>query len=93
MGHWYAGRVLTWGMAFRLAGAGYVVAVASGSGDEFPPLSAFTPGLLLMATGAIIDIATAGGAARDRNARLRLSPTVILEHRKPIAGVTASFTF
>jgi hypothetical protein len=93
LGHWYAGRYVTFGMGLRLAGAGFIVLLAATAGDDFPPQKEFAPGLVLMGAGTLLDIAMAGSAARDYNTRFRLAPTVLNDGRGPLPGLAAAASF
>ncbi|MBK7533904.1 MAG: hypothetical protein IPI49_00755 [Myxococcales bacterium] len=93
LGHWYAGRYMTFGMGLRLAGAGITFLALSSIGDDAPPPQVFAPGLVLMGAGALLDIAMAGSAARDYNTRFRLAPTVLHDGRGPLPGLAAAASF
>jgi hypothetical protein len=63
-GHWYAGKLVTTGMALRAGGA---LAMLLMYGDPDSRDGAIAMGVLAMTGGAIWDIATAGDAVEDWN--------------------------
>lgn len=78
-GHWYSGRIATWGLGLRVVGAaaaivGLVEALEhSDCHDSSEPAGVILIpiGLLAFAGGTVSDIFTARGAAREYNERQR----------------------
>ena len=78
-GHWYSGRIVTWGLGLRVVGAvaatvGLIQALEHGDchdacGSEPAGVILIPIGLLAFAGGTISDILTARGAAREYNER------------------------
>ncbi|HEY5938942.1 MAG TPA: hypothetical protein VIU61_30020 [Kofleriaceae bacterium] len=87
-GHWYSGRIVTWGLGLRVVGAvaatvGLVQALGHGDchdacGSEPAGVILLPIGILAFAGGTLGDILTARGAAREYNEERRISivPTV-----------------
>ncbi|HEY4177055.1 MAG TPA: hypothetical protein VGM90_09500 [Kofleriaceae bacterium] len=108
LGHWYAGDVLTPGLAIRGASA---VAVLVGFGQALSCLGAedatcqepdsagflLAGGLIGYAAGSILDLATTSDAVRDYNARLHIAtvtPTMLPSSNGTYAmGVGVGGTF
>ncbi len=95
-GHWYAGKALTWGLPVRIAGAGLVAAGAlAGLGcsgvslgeDDCGGGDMVVGGLVAIGVGAIIDIATSSGAAREYNERhWQVTPTLVSDGQSQAMG-------
>lgn len=101
LGHWYAGRWVTGGLAVRGVGAGVMVVGVTmelgcflrpeceSAGNEIA-----AAGLVLYAAGAIYDVATAGRSAREHNERLLdVGPTVIGSGGSQTLGLGVSGAF
>jgi hypothetical protein len=92
-GQWYSGAFLTWGMGLRLLGVTYTVVIAAGAGDDSPPADVYTPALLLVGTGILVDFATAGLYAKRHNAKLMLAPTRLDSQAGSAWGLAAVGSF
>jgi hypothetical protein len=106
LGEWYAGKYLTAGMGIRAAStvvmfAGVAQAISCwdscSSGQSQDASAMVIGGLVGYAGGAIYDIATAGSAADDFNAKHRVhamfAPTVLNPPSGPVMGAGLTGTF
>jgi len=90
-GHWYAGRVVTWGLATRLVSVGLTAVGMLAVIDELschsesctsePAVWLVPLGIAGYLAGTIADIYTVPGAVRDHNSRLRDISIVPLAQR------------
>lgn len=101
-GHWYAGKIVTTGMAVRGAGTLVMLAgVAQAIGNIDCEDSCSSGGGTLMAAGGLLflggtihDLATAGRAAREWNAtHLAVGPTVVGTGGRSTLGIGARVAF
>jgi hypothetical protein len=67
LGRWRAEEPAVFTILTRSLGLAYMVALATGSEDEGAPAALYLPGVLLVATSVIYDLARTGDAARDYN--------------------------
>jgi hypothetical protein len=102
-GHWYAGQALTWGLPVRIAGAGLVATGALAglacSGvtlgeDDCGGSDMVVGGLVAIGVGAIIDIATSSGAAREYNERQwQVTPMLVSDGQSQGMGLGIGGSF
>jgi hypothetical protein len=103
LGHWYAGKFATAGMAARGVGGGLMIAGVAIALDQcgFEGSCDSTAGTVLALTGAglyvggaIWDIATASRTAEDWNAaNFRITPTAVPSASGPSPGVSITGEF
>jgi hypothetical protein len=98
-GHWYAGQPLTWGLPVRLLGAGLAAvgsfqSISCWGEDECGGHALVIGGLVTLGAGVIIDIATAGRAARKYNeSHWQVAPTLVSDGQSHAMGFGIGGTF